>query len=121
MNLNELKNKEVRHALAIGKHEDIVFDHIEYRTDKSGEITGIWVHIEKFRPLFLPFFEEDNFQLDLLLEQLGIDSYDPDDINKAKGTVIICHRYERVTDTDTFINVSFNPRYVAEEERDTFA
>lgn len=121
MNINTFKDKQYRKTLALGKHEDIVFDHIEYRTNNSGDITGIWVHVEKFKPLFLPFFEDDNFQLDLLLEQLGIESYDPDEINQAKGTIIICHRYERVTDTDTYTNVSFNPRYVAEEDRDTFA
>lgn len=120
MKLNELKTKEVKTALTIGKHE-VVFDHLEYRTDSTGEITGIWVHVAKYRPLFIPFFDEQNYQLDLLLEQLGVDSYDPDEINKATGTVITCHRYERVTDTDTFINVSFNPRYVSDEDRDTFA
>jgi hypothetical protein len=121
MKLNELTRKEVRTALAIGKHENIIFDHIEYRTDRAGDITGIYVHVEKFKPLFLPFFDEDNYQLDLLLEQLGIESYDPEEINKAKGTVIIVHRYERVTDKDTFVNVSFNPRYIPNNEQDIFA
>jgi len=120
MNINELRNKQFKKTLALGKH-NVVFDHIEYRTDQHGDITGIWVHVEQFKPLFLPFFDTENFQLDLLLEQLGVDSYDPAEINQAKGTVIICHRYERVTDTDTYTNVSFNPRYVPDSERDTFA
>lgn len=121
MNINELKRRAFRKQLELGKHE-VVFDHIEYRTDNSGDITGIWVHVQTFKPLFLPFFDNgDNYQLDLLLEQLGVESYDPDEINQATGTCVICHKYERITDTDTFTNISFNPRYVPSEERDTFA
>lgn len=121
MKINELKNKTVVKALGIGKHE-VIFDHLEYRTDeRTGDIDGIWVHIQQYRPLFLPFFEEQNYQLDLLLEQLGVDSYDPEEINKAAGTVIICHRYEREVNSRTYINCSFNPRYIPDEDRDTFA
>lgn len=120
MNINDLAKREFKKNLALGKH-NVVFDHIEYRTDDEGDITGIYVHIEAFKPLFVPFFDNgENYQLDLLLEQLNVDSYAPDEINRAKGTTIICHRYERVTDTNTYTNVSFNPRYVPESDRDAF-
>lgn len=122
MKLNELRTKEILRSLPLGKNE-VIFDHIDYRTDDEDNINGVWVYIQKYRPLFLPFFEEDNFQLDLLLEQLGIESYDPDEINKAKGTVIIAHRYERYDEqkAQTFTNVSFNPRYNGTTEKTILA
>ncbi len=115
MKLNELMNVKRAVEMPMGKNE-VVFDHIDYRIDRETEdITGIFVHVKDYRPLFLPFFDNgQNFQLDLLLDQLGCDSYAPDEINKCKGTVIVAHRYIRETDTDTFTNVSFNANYSEE-------
>ena len=112
MKLNELRNMKVAVEMPMGKNE-VVFKKIDYRVDKETEdITGIFVHIEKYRPLFVPFFSNgDNFQLDLLLNQLGCESYDPDEINKFAGTVIVAHRYTREANNQTFTNVSFNANY----------
>lgn len=122
MKLNELKNTPVVRAMPMGKHE-VTFDHIQYREDADGEINGVWVHIKEFRPLFIPFFEENNYQLDLLTEQLGIESYDPEEINKATGTVIIAHKYKRDDEkrNQTYTNVSFNPRYNDNPDQMQFA
>ena len=116
MKLNELKEMKRAQELPLGKNE-VVFDHIDYRTDRVTEdINGIFVHVEDYKPLFIPFFDNgQNYQLDLLLNQLGCESYDPDEINKYKGTIITAHRYLRETETDTFTNVSFNARYSEEE------
>ena len=117
MKLDELKNIKRDVEMPMGKNE-VVFDHIDYRADKqTGDINGIFVHVKDYRPLFLPFFDNgQNFQLDLLLDQLGCESYDPDEINKCKGAIIIAHRYLRETETDTCTNVSFNARYVEEDQ-----
>lgn len=111
MKVNEFKKEKVVRGMPLGRHE-VTFDHLEYRVDENEDINGIWVHILEYRPLFIPFFEENNYQLDLLTEQLGVDSYDPDEINKAKGTVIVAHKYERNDEIRQmmFVNVSFNPR-----------
>lgn len=116
MKLNELKNVKRAVEMPMGKNE-VVFDHIDYRIDKETEdINGIFVHVKDFKPLFLPFFDNgQNFQLDLLLDQLGVDSYDPDEINKTAGTVIIAHRYIRSTKEQDYTNVSFNANYSEEE------
>ena len=116
MKLNELKKIARLQEMPLGKNE-VVFDHIDYRIDKETEdITGVFVHVKDYKPLFIPFFDNgQNFQLDLLLDQLGADSYDPDEINKAAGTVIICHRYIRSTDEQDYTNVSFNARYSEED------
>ena len=121
MKLNELKKMTVAADMPMGKNE-VVFKKIDYRIDKETEdITGVFVHIENYRPLFLPFFASgDNFQLDLLLNQLGCTSYDPDEVNKAAGTVIVAHRYVRETAEQTYTNVSFNANY-AEAQADILA
>lgn len=117
MKLNELKGMKRAIEMPLGKNE-VVFDHIDFRTDKAtGDINGIFVHVKDYRPLFLPFFDNgQNFQLDLLLDQLGCDGYDPEEINQCKGTVITAHRYLRETQTDTYTNVSFNANYTEAEQ-----
>ena len=112
MKLNELKTKKIAKDMPMGKNE-VIFNRIDYRTDRdTGDINGVFIHVQEFRPLFLPFFDNgDNFQLDLLLGQLGCDSYDPDEINKCSGTVIIAHRYTREANGRIYTNVSFNPSY----------
>ena len=114
MKISEIKNMKVLPEMPLGTHE-VTFKRIQYRTDADMEINGVFVHIEEYRSLFIPFFEQDNFQLDLLLKQLGCDSYDPDEINKCEGTVITATRYVR----GEYTNTSFNPRGTNSEE--TFA
>ena len=112
MKLNEMRKTEVVRAMPYGKNE-VVFEKIEYREDENKNVNGAWVHVKDFKPLFIPIFEENNYQLDLLTEQLGIDTYDDREINKAKGTVIIAHKYKRYNEAlgQEFTNISFNPRY----------
>ena len=112
MKLNELKKMKRAVEMPMGRNE-VVFDYIDYRTDKeTDEINGVFVHVKDYKPLFIPFFDNgQNFQLDLLLDQLGCDSYDPAEINKCTGSVIIAHRYTRETDEQSFRNVSFNANY----------
>lgn len=114
MKLNEIKNMQVAKEMPLGTHE-VTFKRIQYRTDAEDNITGVFVHVEEYRSLFIPFFEQDNFQLDLLLNQLGCTSYDPDEINKFHGVMIKATRYKR----GEYTNTSFNPNGTANEE--TFA
>lgn len=114
MKISEIKNMTVAKEMPLGT-EEVTFKRIQYRTDADDNINGVFVHIEEYRSLFLPFFESDNFQLDLLLKQLGCESYDPEEINKCAGTVITATRYER----GDYVNTSFNPNGPAESE--TFA
>lgn len=115
MKLSELKNMQVAPEMPLGTHE-VTFKRIQYRLDADMEITGVFVHVAEYRSLFIPFFSNgDNFQLDLLLRQLGCTSYDPEEINKFEGTVIKATRYPR----GEYINTSFNPR--GENTEETFA
>lgn len=114
MKLSEIKNMQVAKEMPLGTHE-VTFKKIQYRVDTEDNITGVFVHVEEYRSLYIPFFDQDNFQLDLLLNQLGCTSYDPDEINKFKGTVITATRYTR----GQYTNTSFNPNGASNEE--TFA
>lgn len=105
MRIDEIRNMKRAAEMPLGTHE-VTFKKIQYRTDTTGEINGVFVHVNEYRSLFIPFFEEDNFQLDLLLEQLGCDSYDPEEINKFHDTKIKATRYQR----GAYTNTSFNPR-----------
>ena len=116
MKLNEIRKNTVTRAMPYGKNE-VVFEGLEYRLDNDKNVTGAWVHIKDFKPLFIPVFEGENYQLDLLTEQLGVDTYDDREINKCTGTCIIAHKYTRIDEERgmEFTNISFNPRYTAEE------
>lgn len=127
MKLNELKKKEIVRAMPYGKNE-ITFTGLRYRVDeKTEDVTGVWIDNAEYRPLFIPFFVDDegnpnSYQLDLLTSQLSVDSYDPDEINKTSGTKIIAHKFERTAeDGRVFTNISFNANYVPAEEQVTFA
>ena len=121
MKLNELKARTVKKDMPMGKN-NVTFEGLRYRL-RDDEITGAWVDIQEYKSLFIPIFEEENYQLDLLLEQLGVQSYDPDVINTKKGTSIIAHKYYREVEDrpDPYTNISFNPRYNENNEIDRTA
>lgn len=106
MKLDALTSKKRLSPLPLGTHE-VTFLKFDWYTDKEQNVKGAWIHIEGYKPLYLNYFDDaENFQLDFLLDQLGVDSYDPEDINEAHGTVIKCTRYPN----DEYINTSFNPK-----------
>jgi hypothetical protein len=112
MKLNEMCQKEVRKEMPLGKN-NVTFEGLRYRLKEDDEVTGAWIDIKEYKSLFIPIFEEENYQLDLLLEQLEVTSYDPEEINKASGKRIIAHKYLRTVEDrpDPYTNISFNPRY----------
>ena len=122
MKLNEFRKQEVVRPMPYGKNE-VTFEKIEYRTDDKGNINGAWVYISDYKPLFIPIFEEQNFQLDLLTEQLGVNTYDDREINKCAGTIVVAHKYTRFDQNrnQEFTNISFNPRYGEDAETVDFA
>ena len=127
MKLTELKKKEIVRSMPYGKNE-ITFTGIRYREDEeTKDINGVWVDNAEYRPLFIPFFVDDegnpnSYQLDLLTAQLSVDSYDPAEINKTTGTKIIAHKFERTAeDGRVFTNISFNANYKPAEEQINFA
>lgn len=109
MKITDVKKMKRNTEMANGTHT-VKFSRIDYRTNETQDVTGVFVHVQGFRPLFIPFFENgENYQLDFLLQQLGVDSYDPAEVNKKAGTEIVCTRYTRVVNNNSYQNTSFNP------------
>ena len=81
---------------------DAVFESMEYKLDENQEdIKGTFLHFEGFRSIYLPFTDgKVNYQLDYLLEQLGVDSYSPAEINAKEGTSVKISRYLKETTKD---------------------
>lgn len=104
MKKSEMKNMKKAQTLGIGTH-DVTFKKFAWRTDKNDEVLGAFIHIEGYQPLYLNFFEENNYMFDYFLDQLGIDSYDEDTINECAPRTIKVTRYPN----GNFINTSFNP------------
>ena len=118
MNINAIKGTKVKENMPIGTH-DVAFEKIEYRADAYGNVKNAFVHVEGYRSLYLPIFDGDNFQLDFLCKQLGAESWDDEEINQHKGTVITVHRFERenpLNPDNPFINTSFNADYNADND-----
>ena len=112
MKLSEMKNIKKADTLPLGTHE-VTFKEIQYRINAEEDVIGAFIHIEGFKSLYIPIFDDDrNFQLQFLIEQLGAETADETDINACRGTVIKATRYAR----GEYINVSFNPNPTQVEE-----
>ncbi len=122
MNINELRNTVVLRSMPMGKNE-VTFKEIKYRENDEGNVDGAWVYINEYRPLFIPIFDENNYQLDLLTAQLGVESYSDLEINKAAGTKIIAHKYRREDEKrqQVYTNISFNAEYTEATDQMSFA
>ena len=81
---------------------DAVFESMEYKLDENQEdIKGTFLHFEGFRSIYLPFTDgKVNYQFDYLLEQLGVESYAPAEINAKEGTSVKVSRYLKETEKE---------------------
>lgn len=112
MKLNELNNTKRTAQMPVGRNE-ATFKEIQYRVDAENNVTGAFIHTKEFRPVFIPIFDDQNYQLDLLIDQLGeVENYSADEINKHKGAHIIVWRYVR----EEYTNTSFNANYKEAED-----
>lgn len=114
MNINTLRNTKRPGQMPLGRNE-ATFKEIQYRADAEGEVTGAFIHTEEFSPVYIPIFDENNYQLELLVRQLGdTATYSEEEINQYKGTKIIVWRYPR----EQYVNTSFNANYKEAVEDD---
>ena len=100
LTMKELMKKAVEKDMPLGVTE-AVFEKIDYRIDPEDEesILGVFVHFDNFKSIYLPFTEgEVNYQLAYLMEQLGLETYDPREVNKTAGTIVKVSRYLKETE-----------------------
>ena len=93
LNMKELMEMAVQKEMPLGVTEAI-FKKLEYKKDENDDVLGAFVHFEGFRSIYLPFTDgEVNYQLDYLLEQLELATYNPYEINDAASKTVKISRY----------------------------
>ena len=94
LTMKDIEKMAVAKDMPLGITE-AVFEKLEYRIDEETEtVIGAYLHFEGYRSIYLPFTDgEINYQLDYLLEQLGVESYALQDINATAGTIVKVSRY----------------------------
>lgn len=105
MKLNELIKKDVVPAMPVGT-EELTFEKFEIvvNNTKDQDIKGFRVYTKEYRSFYINWFNDgENYELDNLIDQLEVTSYDPEVINKAKGTKILVTR----SYNQEFLNTSF--------------
>lgn len=106
MKLNELRNVMVKKAMPITEQPiEVVFEGIRYLVDENEDITAYIVSFAEYKDAYFKFFDESrNYELENLLDQLGAESFAPEEINKYSGTVIKARAYVN----EAYVNTTFS-------------
>lgn len=75
MKIKDLGTIKRKTELPTGIYKGIKVSNITVRTNEDDEVENFFLFLEDYRPLYLAVFEEDNWQLDALCEQLECETY----------------------------------------------
>ena len=106
MKLNELKKVMVKKAMPITEEPiEVVFEGIRYLVDENEEVTAYIVSFVEYKDAFFKFFDEGrNYELENLVDQLGAESFAPEEINKFSGKKIKARAYVN----EAYVNTTFS-------------
>lgn len=106
MKLNELKRVMVKKAMPITETPiDVTFEGIRYLVDENEDITAYVVSFTEYKDAFFKFFDEGrNYELENLIDQLGAESYAPEEINRCSGKKIKARAYVN----EAYVNTTFS-------------
>lgn len=106
MKLNELRNVAVKKAMPITETPiDVTFEGIRYLVDENEDITAYVVSFTEFKDAFFKFFDEGrNYELENLIDQLGAESFAPEEINRYSGKKIKARAYVN----EAYVNTTFS-------------
>ena len=106
MKLNDLKKVMVKKAMPITEEPiEVVFEGIRYLVDENEDITAYIVSFKEYKDAYFKFFDESrNYELENLLDQLGAESFAPEEINQYSGTVIKARAYVN----EAYVNTTFS-------------
>ena len=106
MKLNDLKKVMVKKAMPVTEEPiEVVFEGIRYLVDENEDITAYVVSFAEFKDAFFKFFDEGrNYELENLIDQLGAESFAPEEINRYSGTVIKARAYVN----EAYVNTTFS-------------
>lgn len=111
MKINDLAKVTVKKAMPITEEPiEVTFENIRYLVDEDMEITAYVVSFKEYKDAFFKFFDEGrNYELENLIDQLGSESFAPEEINKFSGKKIKARAYMNVE----YINTTFAKQVVA--------
>lgn len=111
MKINDLKKVMVKKAMPITEEPiEVVFEGIRYLVDENEDITAYIVSFKEYKDAYFKFFDESrNYELENLLDQLGAESFAPEEINRYSGKKIKARAYVN----EEYINTTFAKQVVA--------
>ena len=106
MKLEQLKKVMVKKAMPVTESPiDVTFEGIRYLVDENEDITAYVVSFTEFKDAFFKFFDEGrNYELENLIDQLGAESFAPEEINKFSGKKIKARAYVN----EAYVNTTFS-------------
>ena len=112
MKLNELGKMTVKKAMPITEEPiEVTFENLRYLVDEEQEISAYIVSFKEYKDAYFKFFGEEgtrNYELENLLDQLGAESFAPEEINKFSGKKIKARAYVN----ETYVNTTFSQQSV---------
>lgn len=111
MKLNDLAKVTVKKAMPITEEPiEVTFENLRYLVDEDMEVTAYIVSFKEYKDAYFKFFDESrNYELENLLDQLGAESFAPEEINKFSGKKIKARAYVN----EEYINTTFAKQVVA--------
>ena len=107
MKLNELRNVAVKKAMPITEEPiEVTFENLRYLVaGEDEEVTAYIVSFKEYKDAYFKFFDEArNYELENLLDQLGAESFAPEEINKFSGKKIKARAYVN----EAYVNTTFS-------------
>lgn len=106
MKINELKRVMVKKAMPITEEPiEVTFENIRYLVDEDEEVTAYIVSFKEYKDAYFKFFDESrNYELENLVDQLGCESFAPEEINKYSGKKIKARAYVN----EAYVNTTFS-------------
>ena len=106
MKLNDLAKVIVKKAMPISEEPiEVTFENIRYLVDEDMEVTAYVVSFIEYKDAYFKFFDENrNYELENLVDQLGAESFAPEEINKFSGKKIKARAYVN----EAYVNTTFS-------------
>lgn len=110
MKLEQLKKVMVKKSMPISEEPiEVTFEGIRYLVNEDEDITAYVVSFVEYKDAYFKFFDESrNYELENLLDQLGAESFAPEEINKFSGKKIKARAYVN----EAYVNTTFSQQSV---------
>lgn len=110
MKINDLAKVAVKKSMPITEQPlEVTFENLRYLVDEDMEVTAYIVSFREYKDAYFKFFDESrNYELENLLDQLGAESFAPEEINKFSGKKIKARAYLN----ESYVNTTFAKQVV---------